>query len=75
MCEDGPAAAPIRAIRCDPDPATRHGSGLHTHKGIQAAADRLEEAIKGIDDWATAREKLIEELNTIGDEIQHGTFP
>jgi len=56
-------------------PRHHRGSDLHSYKGIQAVEARLKKAIKGINDWATAREAIISELNKIEVAIQNGTFP
>ncbi|GIW96755.1 MAG: hypothetical protein KatS3mg111_0088 [Pirellulaceae bacterium] len=55
--------------------AEHYQSGLHSYDAIDAVTRRLERAIEGIDDWATAREALIEELQRIGDDILNDRFP
>jgi hypothetical protein len=49
--------------------------GLHTEKAIERVGKRLERAIAGIRDWATGRQKLLDELAKIRQEILDGRFP
>ncbi|MBX9788861.1 MAG: AHH domain-containing protein [Pirellulales bacterium] len=56
-------------------PRHHRGSGLHSQKGIDAVNSRLSDATRGIDDWATARQRVIDELSEIRAEILAGTFP
>jgi len=55
--------------------AQHQGSGLHKHDNIDAVTRRLEEAVEGIDDWATGRQAIIDELAAIRLGILNGTFP
>jgi RHS repeat-associated protein len=57
-----------------PRPA-HHGHGLHSHAGIDAVTRRLERAIDGVDDWATARQRALDTLAAIRNDILAGTFP
>lgn len=52
-----------------------HGTGLHSHRGIDAVDRRLRAAVQGVDDWATGRAKVLEELGNIRTDILNGTFP
>jgi hypothetical protein len=52
-----------------------HGHGLHSHAGIDAVTDRLRNAVRDVDDWATGRAKVLEELDNIRSDILSGTFP
>jgi hypothetical protein len=56
-------------------PRHHRGSGLHTHDGIDAVTNRLQRATQGINDWATGRQAVIDELAAIRAEILAGTFP
>ena len=57
-----------------PKPA-HHGHGLHSHAAIRKVTERLEIAVSGAGDWATARQKLLEELEKLRNEIAGGQFP
>jgi hypothetical protein len=48
---------------------------LHTFEGIDAVTSRLQDAIREVNDWATTRQAVIDELATIRAEILTGTFP
>jgi len=52
-----------------------HGQGLHSNLGIDAVSDRLRQATRNVNDWATARQALLDELDAIRREIINGTFP
>ncbi len=73
--ENGVALIGGKGAPQDALPRHHRGGDLHSNDGIDALTARLNEAIDGIDDWSTARAKLIEELETIADEIREGEFP
>lgn len=52
-----------------------HGTGLHSYAGIDAVTDRLRSAVKGVDDWATGRQRVLDALADIRQQILNGTFP
>jgi hypothetical protein len=56
-------------------PRHHRGSGLHTNPGIDAMNRRLAQAVDGVDDWATGRQRILDELAAIRQEILNGTFP
>ncbi len=56
-------------------PRHHRGSVLHTHDGIDAVNNRLRDAVRGIDDWATGRQAVLDELARIRQGILNGTFP
>jgi hypothetical protein len=58
----------------DKKPA-HHGHGLNSYDAIRRVTERLETAVAGIDDWATARAALLDELKAIKKEIANGKFP
>jgi hypothetical protein len=57
------------------DRPAHHGQGLHSFDGIDEVARRLERAVSGVGDFATARRKIIAQLQKIKAEIRNGTFP
>ncbi len=57
------------------DRPAHHGNGLHSHDGIDKVGDRIKAAINGIDDWATARQAVLDELSRIRSAILNTTFP
>ncbi|XZE21304.1 AHH domain-containing protein [Pirellulaceae bacterium SH449] len=57
-----------------PKPA-HHGHGLHSHSGIDQVNRRLEDAVRGAPDWATGRQRILDELSKLKAEIAGGTFP
>ncbi len=66
----GGKGAPLNVL-----PRHHRGSGLHTNSGIDAMNRRLAQAVDGVDDWATGRQRILEELAEIRLEILNGTFP
>ncbi|MCR9296031.1 MAG: AHH domain-containing protein, partial [bacterium] len=56
-------------------PRHHRGGGLHSYRGLDEVNDRLGQAIDGVDDWATGRQRILDELAKIRDEILNGTFP
>ncbi|MFN7841227.1 MAG: RHS repeat-associated core domain-containing protein, partial [Pirellula sp.] len=52
-----------------------HGHGLHSHAGIDEVNRRLEDAVRGSPDWATGRQRVLDELAKLKGEIAGGTFP
>jgi len=56
-------------------PRRHRGSELHSNDGVDAVRDRLKAAIIGVEDWTTARQRVIDALREIGDEIKSGSFP
>lgn len=56
-------------------PRHHRGSGLHTHRGIDELNDRLDQAVDGVTDWGRGRQRILEELAAIKQEITNGTFP
>jgi hypothetical protein len=52
-----------------------HGQGLHSNEGIRAVEERLREATRGISDWATGRERVLQTLADIRNAILNGMFP
>ena len=57
-----------------PRPSHR-GQGLHSYSAIDRITDRLQLATEGIEDWANARERVLEALDSIRAEILDGDFP
>jgi hypothetical protein len=55
--------------------AQHRTAGLHRFPNIDRVTARLENARNGINDWAQARQAVIDELGAIRDEIVAGTFP
>jgi hypothetical protein len=56
-------------------PNSHHGRGLHSGGAIDRVNLRLQNAVRNIRNWATAREKLLEALAEIKREIGLGRFP
>jgi hypothetical protein len=56
-------------------PRRHRGSGLHSHRGVDAVTRRLEQTVEGVSDWGKARQLLLNELGKIGSEIKSGSFP
>lgn len=59
-------------------PRHHRGGGsesLHSTKGARMVNERLQDAVRGIQDWATARKAVLEELTKIRREITFGVFP
>ena len=56
-------------------PRHHRGSQLHSRAGVDALNRRLANAIQDIDDWATARQAVLDELALIKQEIGVGQFP
>jgi len=52
-----------------------HGQGLHSYDGIDKVTRRLEDSVKGVKDWAKARERVLNTLADIREEILKGRFP
>ncbi|QDT46981.1 tRNA(Glu)-specific nuclease WapA precursor [Symmachiella dynata] len=49
--------------------------GLHSGKTLKRINNRLEDAVKGIEDWATGRNAVIDELANIRKDILAGILP
>jgi hypothetical protein len=56
------------------DPSIHHGNGLHSYAGIDEVTRRLNASVQGVDDFATRRQLILEELDNIRNDIESGAF-
>ncbi len=56
-------------------PRHHRGSDLHSDRTLNGVNKRLRDVTKGIEDWGTARQAVIDEIAQIRKEIRKGKFP